>query len=174
MLIHSNRLLLTLISALLFISVAQAQSYEPDPQQQTHALAFAESYFQAQQAREFEQSYLQLAPSLQDRMTLQQWTASQEKFFSNAGSYAGSALEGMRWHLDPKHADLEGIYAELLYSCHYAYLNPCEETLMLYSEIGEKFSVIRHERYYVNIQTGKKVGKFLRLPFHRSSLNKIQ
>ncbi|WP_020207512.1 DUF4019 domain-containing protein [Gilvimarinus chinensis] len=162
-----QRLTAILICLLCFHSV---QAYEPSPQERELAQATALQYIQHLNAGEYREAYNMHSELLNQRMNYERFAKSQTAFSDSSGKSLSDTLIGANWQLDPAKAPTKGFYVEYEFACEYQYLKPCEQTLVLYSELGERFRVMRHSRSYVNTQTGKRAGKYIAKPGNFSRL----
>ncbi|MCP8900451.1 DUF4019 domain-containing protein [Gilvimarinus xylanilyticus] len=162
-----RRLTATLLCLLCFHSV---RAYEPSPQERQNAQATALQYIEHLNAGEYREAYDMHSELLNQRMDYERFAKSQAAFSDNSGKSLSDTLVGANWQLDPAKAPAEGFYVEYEIACEYQYLKPCAQTLVLYSELGERFRVMRHSRSYVNTQTGKRVGQFIEMPGNSSRL----
>lgn len=155
---------------LLLTSASRAYAYQPSADEQARADRVYHAFTQALLNADYATAYSLFHPRLKQAQDLSAWQAKEEQFAQAAGTLVGYFGPGASWHFDPPYALDQGFYVEYRYQCRYAHLEPCRETLVLFSELGEQFRVIRHSRSYVNRTTGKRSGEFVRIPGHHSRI----
>lgn len=153
-----------------FVWASNAQAYEPSPAEREAAKAFAARYLADLGAGDYETAYGMHAELLNQKLDYAAWVEKERDFSQSAGGDALHTLASMSWHFDPPKAPLEGFYVEFDVACQYQNLDPCRATLVLHSVLGETFSVMRYSRSYVNTKTGKREGRFIKMPGHYSRL----
>ncbi|MDO3388707.1 hypothetical protein QWI17_22865 [Gilvimarinus sp. SDUM040013] len=151
-------------------SGSSVSHYIPAPAEQARADQTFHQFTQLLRQADYPGAYQYLDTSLQRRQTATQWQTSELRFAESAGTHAGYSTPTATWFFDPPHASKPGIYVQYRYKCHYAYLDPCHETLALFSALGETFTVIRHSRSYINTRSGKRTGSFVEIPGHHSRI----
>lgn len=156
----------------LFFSSAWACAYQPSADEQARADRVYHAFTQALLNADYATAYSLFHPRLKQAQDLSTWRAKEVKFAHEAGTLVGYFEPAASWHFDPPYALDKGFYVEYRYLCRYAHLEPCRETLVLFSALGEQFQVIRHARSYVNRKTGKRSGEFVRIPGHHSRIEK--
>ncbi|MBU2886303.1 hypothetical protein KO507_11060 [Gilvimarinus agarilyticus] len=155
---------------LLVGACVQAATYQPSAAEQARADQAYRAFSTAMRDADYERAYQQLHARLKKAQSLTEWRAGEERFARAAGTLVGFFNPRASWHFDPPNALEPGFYVEYRHQCRYARLDPCYEILVLFSPMGEHFSLIRHSRHYINTQTGKRSGEFIHIPGQHSRI----
>jgi hypothetical protein len=97
-------------------------------------------------------------------MTLEQWKKFERDFVTVSGGAPQFYDLKATWYKDPPNAQGPGIYAAFDYSCKYENIKICSGVIILYSQTGSEFHVMRHERNYIYKETESERLKQGKLP----------
>jgi hypothetical protein len=125
----------------------QAQSAQPAPlhPREAEAVSFATAWLDLLDAGKAEESFNLLAPLFKANLTADQWRNSVIESKAQLGKLRSRTLKRVVWYEDPANAPLPGTYVAVEFDSDYEGTDKHFQYIMLHSQRGEPFRVMRHQ-----------------------------
>ena len=124
-----------------------AQQSTPSPQnpRQAEAVDFAVAWLQMVEEGDQERSFELLAPTFQRNLTRATWKSALNESRDQLGKQTSQKLRRVVWYENPGNAPLPGVYAAVEFDSTYENSDLHFRYVMLHSQNGEPFRVMRNE-----------------------------
>ena len=143
---------------LVFSSVAAAsEEWQPSDEQKAKADALFATYMGHLAGQRYSEAYELQAKAMKRIADFSKWERLERLFRSAVGDNPEFGGFRATWYKDPADAPEPGIYVAYDYNCRYSNANICNGYVVLHSEDGNSFSVMRHERNYIDKESERKL-----------------
>lgn len=122
-----------------------AEEWKPTAEMEQSATKVFESYIHHIQQSEFEKAYAMHTDAFKAMANYEEWKIHKSEFVKDAGKFITNDELKFTWYKDPQHAPRKGIYGAIDFKCNYENLGFCSGTLILYSQDGLEYQVMREE-----------------------------
>jgi hypothetical protein len=124
-----------------------AESPQPSAShpRQSEAVAFATSWLDLLDAGKAEESFVLLTPIFQANLTVASWRDSVVEANRQLGKLLSRKLKRVVWYENPADAPLPGTYVAVEFDSDYERTDRHFQYVMLHSQRGEPFRVMRHQ-----------------------------
>ena len=141
----TRRFLLVALGAL--AQGAHAESTQPVPlhPREAEAVSFATEWLDLLDAGKAEESFNLLTPLFKANLTADEWRNSVIERKAQLGKLLSRKLKRVVWYENPANAPLPGTYVAVEFDSEYERTDKHFQYIMLHSQHGEPFRVMRHQ-----------------------------
>ncbi len=145
-----RRFLLVVLAVLAQGAVAESAELAPVHPREAEAVLFATAWLDLLEAGKAEESFHLLTPLFRANLTADEWRNSVAERKAQLGQLLSRKLKRVVWYENPANAPLPGTYVAVEFDSDYEHTDKHFQYIMLHSQHGEPFRVMRHQSTVLN------------------------